>query len=85
MHDGLQATEEASKGEKCPCNPGQSRRGILRMPEGPDFAKHHLVYPQLFLCNQRQFVQEFSSCASVLICKSMETILVKVNTALNNL
>lgn len=65
---------------------GNQRVGSGACPvEGPDCAKHHLVYPQLFPCNQRQCVQEFLSYTSALICKSIETMLVKVNTALNDL
>ena len=32
VQNGLQVTEEASKGGKCPCNPGESGRKALRMP-----------------------------------------------------
>lgn len=83
MQNGLQVTEEANDGGKCPYNPGESGR------EDPEDAKQRVlicqappVYPQLFLYNQRQCVQGFLSYTSALIYKSIEATPVRVNLLL---
>lgn len=73
-----------------PRTAGQMNAGRLQVAEDATrrvriLLTSHLIHPQLFLCGQRRGVQEFLSYTSTLICKSIEIILVKVNTAVNDL